>query len=291
MIKLHGTSEVIGRAHGESCRTAILANLKELVHRESYEPLPREDRNFRAWMHGQEALVEKHWPWLLKEMRGVADGSGVAYEDILLLNLRTWQYDFYGKPPAECCSSMLVTLVDGALACAGALDDPREYYCGPVHVAPDRGYCFVTFPITGTSWGNRGMNSAGLALGISSQPLPGLRRLSHAVIQDLAARAILQTCSTVGEVREFCREHPFTMNLVCADAQGGVLCAHQTAAGLFELPVKEGWCVLTNHVADEGVRRRLHNLGVASFPESPTSRARLERLAAFCRGEERPLQG
>ena len=287
MIKLQGCADAIGRVYGGTCREPILSNLKELVDRQGYEPLPRRDRDFQAWVRGQEALIGQHWPWLLEEMRGVAAGCGAVYEDILLLNLRAWQYDYYGKPPGVSCSSVAITLADGTVACAGALDDPRKYYCGPVHVVPDRGHRFITFPITGTSWGNRGMNSAGLVTGISSQLLPGLKLLPHAVDQDLALRVILQTCATVGEVREFCREFPFTMNLVCVDARGGLFCAQQTAAGLFELPVTDGWCALTNHVADDGIMRRLAELGVKEFPESPTTRARRGRLIEFCRARSR----
>jgi len=283
MVSFEGTPAEIGRAYGEQCRDGILANVRVLVLREGHEPLPRQDRGFPEWVHRQEAALTEHWPWLLEEIAGVAEGSGAGDEDVLLLNLRAWQYDCYGRPPAGSCSSLAVTLADGTVACAGALDDPAEYYCGPVRFAPRDGLAHITFPITGTSWGNRGMNSSGLAVGISSQLLPGLRSLPHAVNQDLALRAILQTCCSVGEVREFCRRHPFAMNLVCVDAQGGLFCAHQTAAGLFELPTGDGWCALTNHVADDGVMHLLSDLGAKEFPECPTTRARRGRLMEFCR--------
>ena len=287
MFNLSGTPAEIGRAYAENCREAIIRNLKILVYRDGYEPLPRQDKDFQAWMRRQEAILAKHWPWLLEEMHGVAAGCGATAEDILLLNLRAWQYDYYGRPPTGACSSVAVTLADGTVACAGALDDPAEYYCGPVRVVPEQGHAFISFPITGTSWGNRGMNRAGLVTGISSQILSGLRSLPHAVNQDLALRVILQTCATVGEVREFCRAFPFTMNLVSVDAQGGIFCAQQTAAGLFELPVADGWCALTNHVADDGLVHRLNGLGVKEFPESPTSRPRRGKLLEFCRQRNR----
>ncbi len=283
MISFEGTPAEIGRAYGEECRDRILANLAVLIHREGHGPLPRQDPDFRDWVRRQETLVQEQWPWLLEEMAGVAEGSGAQYAEVLLLNLRAWQYDYYGRPPLGGCSSLAVTLADGTVACAGALDDPAVYYCGPVRFAPRDGLTHITFPITGTSWGNRGMNSHGLAVGVSSQLLPGLRRLPHCVNQDLAIRAILQTCSTIAQVRGFCRRHPFTMNLVCAGAHGDLFCAQHTAAGLFEPEVEAGWCALTNHVVDDGVRRRLSDLGVKEFPESPTTRARRGRLMEFCR--------
>ena len=128
--------------------------------------LPAQDPAFRAWVRSQEKLVEKHWPWYAEEMHGVAEAINGKYEDVLLLNLRAWQYADYGKHhrarvvPVWPSGWPTVTWLAPV-----ALDDPIEYYCGPVHVTPDTGYRFITFPITGTSWGNRGMNNAGLSVG------------------------------------------------------------------------------------------------------------------------------
>jgi hypothetical protein len=147
-------------------------------------------------------------------------------------------------------------------------------------VTPDTGYRFITFPITGTSWGNRGMNSAGLSVGLSSQLLPGLRRLDHAVMQDIAVRAMLQSCATVAEVREFCQRHPFTINLVCVDAAGGVWCAHHTAAGLREVKVQDA-CALTNHITDADTEHWLREQGAQESPRSPTTVPRRDKLMRF----------
>jgi hypothetical protein len=217
-------------------------------------------------------------------MHGVTEATGVPYEDILLLNLRAWQYNYYGAGPVSTgCSSLAITLSGGQIAAAGALDDPIELYCGPVRIVPEKGHRLVSFPITGTSWANRGMNSEGLTVGISSQLLPQLRRLKHAINQDIAMRAILQTCGTVGEVRDFCREHPFTMNLVCVDRHGGVLAAQHTAAGLLELSVAGGACALTNHLVEDEHIHWLCERGATGVPESPTSRPRRGNLLAFIR--------
>jgi len=280
LYSFQGNPGKLGREYGKRLAGQILKNLRALVWREGYEPLPRRDADFIAWVKDQEGIIGKSWPWLLEEMHAVAEGAGVNYEDILLLNLRAWQYNFYGVLPVQACSSLAITLADGTVACAGALDDTIDYYCGPVRFVPEKGFRFITFPITGTSWGNRGINSAGLALGESSQLLPGLNRKPGTVNQDLAVRVILQTCSTVNEVREFCRKYPFTLNMVCTDARGGVFCAHQTAAGLLEVAT-ETPCVLTNHITDDRLMYWLNQQGVKAFPENPTSRLRRGKLLDF----------
>lgn len=272
-----------GREYGKIFSEKIVRNLKILVWREGYEPLPLQNKDFSQWVKTQEKLLGNNWPWLLEEMAGVAEGAGAKYEDILLLNLRAWQYEYYGaKPKIGGCSSLAITLADGTVACAGALDDPIEYYCGPLHIQPQTGFDFITFPITGTSWCSRGQNSRGLSIGISSQLLPNLRRLDHAINQDLAVRAILQTCTTSEDVREFCRTHPFTMNLVVIDAQGKIFCAQHTAAGLFEMAV-DGYCALTNHVADTRLQQWLKERGVTEIPESPADFPRREYMMNFAK--------
>lgn len=117
MTSFEGTPAEIGRAYGEQCRDGILANLKALVQRDGHEPLPRQDRDFQDWVRRQETLVRERWPWLLEEMAGVAEVSGARHEEVLLLNLRAWQYDYYGRPPVGGCSSLAVTLADGTVAC------------------------------------------------------------------------------------------------------------------------------------------------------------------------------
>ena len=274
----------IGMQCGKKFAEGIRRNLSILVWREGLPPLPH-DEDFRKWVDEQEAVISRFWPWLLEEFHGVTETVRCDYRDILLLNLAAWQYDFYsGKTVSHAagCSSLVITLADGTVANTGALDDGIQYYCGMVRIIPDHGYSYMTFPITGTSWGNRGINSAGLCIGESSQIIPGLKRLSGSICPDIALRVILQTCETVDDVRNFCREHPFTLNLVCSDKYGGVFCAHQTTAGLFELSERTPWAI-SNHVIDDMIMFKLSQQGAIEFGENgkDTTRLRRGRLMDF----------
>lgn len=57
----------------------------------------------------------------------------------------------------------------------------------------------------------------------------------NVVISDIDEKSAAESASRIeaetggAAVAMFCREFAFTMNLVCADARGGVFCAHQTA--------------------------------------------------------------
>ena len=270
-----GSPAEIGRTYGEKFREMILANIRTLVEPSRASLMARPE--FVAWKADYDAKIAAELPWYKEEMMAVAEAVGVDYDAVLMLNLRSWGYDMYSGQPVEHCSSFIMRLSDGVDVNAGALDDPVELYCGPVRIVPDTGYAFITFPITGTSWGNRGMNSAGLTIGLSSQGLPGLRGLPTMWNQDICIRAILQTCATVDEVRAFCDTHSFTINMVVSDANGGRLCMHNTIAGPLELPDGE-YAAMTNHVVCDKFFNWFTERGTSSFPESDTTRKRRSRL-------------
>jgi hypothetical protein len=288
-----GSPQAIGRSMGEQCAAQIASNLEILVRRTGYGPPPRMDAPMLAWIDEQERVITKAWPWLIEEMQGTAEGAGQSYRDILLLNLRIWQYDIFGAGPNSAdtaCSSLVIRLHDGTVANVGSLDDPPGYYCGLVQIQPSTGLSFRTFPIAGTCWGNRGMNSAGLTLGISSQALPGLPRRPGSICGDIALRAILQTCETVDQVRTFCQRHPFTRNLVCSDRHGAVFCAHQTTVGTYALSSTPPF-VMTNHVIDDALMFSFAAMGVRDFMESATTRLRRGRLLDFAATQHGKVTG
>ena len=279
MITFAGSPTAIGTEYGREFAAQIRENVRVLVRREGYQPLPWTEPGFVELVQRETTIISIEWPWLIEEMSAVAAAAEVKTEEIVLLNLRAWQYSYEGLPALQACSSMAVLLTDGTLANVGALDDGIQYYCGPVRVVPERGFRYITFPITGTSWGNRGMNSVGLVVGESSQATPGLRRLPEAINSDLAMRVILQTCGTVEDVQHFCRRHPFTMNLVCTDANGHVFCAHQTAAGLLELP-SDSPRALTNHVFNDRLRCWFYERGCI-VPDAASTHLRRGRMLEF----------
>ena len=213
MPSFSGTPQALGRAYGAALGEEILKVHGILLPASAY---PRDDPVVTAWVGRREALLEQRFPWLLEEMAGVGEGVGLPYPEILWLNLRGWNY-FPRAPqlPSGGCSTLALALADGTAALCTALDDPGELYCGPVRLAPAGKPSFVTLPITGTSWAGDSMNSAGLAVGLSSQVFPAEIRLPDPLLpQDLAVRVIMEQCATVGDMRELCREFPFQLNLM-----------------------------------------------------------------------------
>lgn len=239
-----GTPRQLGEAHGEIFRDTIRANVRLLVDNSHRAANKNCLEAATAWARRQSRCHCERWPWLGEEIRGIARGSGVAFEKIEQLNFRIWQYGIYGAGHA--CSNFIGTTQDGVLLLGGTLDDPRELY-GFVEVAPDAGHRFMTFLICGTVWGSRGINDAGLALGVSSLTLGGLRYDAQSVWQqDICLRLILQQCASCEDVIAFCRQHLFTMNFIVADAAGNSKAFTCSPLGVWEYSAPTR--ALTNHL-------------------------------------------
>ena len=289
MQTFSGSPFKVGFSYGRQFSKEIACNINSLVG--SCTPY-KDDIGFKSWITRQEQWLMDNASWLIEEIKGAGQGSGQPYDAMLLLNLRAWQYNSYGKPSeSDLCSSFVMPLSDGTIAAGGAIDDSAEYYCGAVHMAFQNGYGFITFPIAGTCWASRAHNNEGLSIGISSQHLPGIRKSPDSINQDIAVRIIIQTCSTADEVRRFCKKHRFILNIACVDAKGEIFAAHNTTTGLFEVQLKDNCCVLTNHISDDSIMYELSKNGLSDIPESKTTRIRRGRLLGFIKSRQSKCDG
>jgi hypothetical protein len=269
--KFSGSPGAIGLEHGKAFRGSIEAIISIFVEHPNEMWSHRRDEAL-AWFRHMRDKHYNEWPWLAEEIAGIAKGAGIELELIEQLNFRTWQYPLIHQGHA--CSSFAAKMHDGNLISGGSLDDPRWLYAF-TDIAPAGGLRFMTFPICGTAWGNRGMNGAGLVLGISSQNLRGLRFDPNSIWQqDICFRLLLQTCSNCEDVLEFCRYRPFIANICAADSSGNSVVFNN---GPFGLHVYQGASAITNHVLPE-LEDFYTRRGWDGSNDVASTYARLERL-------------
>ncbi len=95
VITCSGTSFEIGRAHGTATAELIrsgLANWKANIARTEGDA-----DDYLARFLAETAYlptIEKHAPDLLAELRGIADGSGIPFDQILAYNLMDEEWSF-----------------------------------------------------------------------------------------------------------------------------------------------------------------------------------------------------
>lgn len=256
VLVLKGKPCELGRQQGAALRSQIHANIAILLGDFLTGAKSAQMEKIDAWQQRLRTFCFDHWPWMQEEIHGLAEGAGIDTELAELLSFRAWQYEVYH---AGACSSFALPGAGNQIVTGGTLDDPRFLYT-IAQVQPTSGLRYLSFPIAGTVWANRGMNESGLALGISSLICPGVTfDLDQLVPVDLVFRDMLQFCSTVAEVEARCQQFKFFCNLIAVDATGAVFSSsnycgdytkHESATGTFALtnhPVGEAESSLRQH--------------------------------------------
>lgn len=109
IIEASGTPYQIGLIHGSQGKAQVLACLE--TYRSmflAFSGIPWGEAKEMAL--GFEEPIRRYDPGYLEEMRGIADGAGVAYTDILALNVRS-ELVLQGRPGPvpDGCTSVAVT--------------------------------------------------------------------------------------------------------------------------------------------------------------------------------------
>jgi isopenicillin-N N-acyltransferase-like protein len=210
---------------------------------------------YKALTRRNEGWVSRVYPELLDELHGIASSSGIAYEDLLHLNLNTDVA--YARAYAQVfdCTQVLATgeaSVDGKTYLAKTRDLSR----GPsrhllVHREFDDGTYRNEIQIAGLLTLPVGVNSHGVAVGTSGQ-------WSSRVVVDLARgdsawhipnlQPVLRNARSAEETVEMMREQPRVagMNMTVADAHKAYA-LEITSDRIEVFEPEDGLLVRTNH--------------------------------------------
>lgn len=223
------------------------------------------------------AAVEAWRPQIAEELRSVAETSGLSLDQLMALNART-EILAMGAAPAHECSTVSIHL-GGAMHSVQTWDwhiDLAEFW--HTQTASGMGYRFAGITEQGIL-AKIGINEAGLAVNFNI--------LGHAadgpggVPVHLVAYAVLRECASVDEAIALVRATPVSAStsLTLTDARGAVS-LEVTPVGVFEVPLREGYLIRTNHFQHPTPLREQK----ASFEPDSTERFDLvERRILACR--------
>jgi len=265
-VDLHGSAREMGRQHGHR-----LAGLIPQVIRH-YRPHPDEPSPaMRAAAYRIERALLGHCPNVVEEMRGIAEGAGVSYEDILLLNVQgDAEGDLAASPAAptvRCTAIGLPATPEGPLVAKtdDVGSDARGFETW-FRARPEDGYPFMCNAFAGMAANQGGLNAAGLAL-VMTGLLPAGRRDHEGIPSLLFLRQALQECATVEEALAFAGAHPlrgYACSMTMADARSAAV------------------TVVENYPAGRAVRRSMQPTVRTNHPqcaESPAMSAEQARAA------------
>ena len=116
-LTAYGDAHAIGRALGEAS-AAALRNVVPAIDR--FQALVREWRGTER-LRALEAAARAAWPRYVREIEGIADGAGVAFETVFLWNCRGDLPESGAggrRASAAGCTTVAVPRRDGHLLCA-----------------------------------------------------------------------------------------------------------------------------------------------------------------------------
>lgn len=231
-------------------------------------------------------------PEMVEELEGIAEGSGMPFDDVCTLNFVSAIGALNG-----CTNAIaLVSSIQGkkpVLAKTSDIGSDYAYYCVQ-RVEPKQGYSYLAISWVGCLWAEVGINSTGLVAGQGSAPtMPGQRGEGIPTLE--YPRVILERCGTVAEAIQFCQDIPMAgkgLNIALVDGSGQAAVVeksgtkfavrHPLVRGDHPVPgaVVDGlYCA--NHFLDPGMQGMIPLVipGIPSLTDN--SKRRLANIARF----------
>jgi len=201
-VEMRGAPYEMGLQHGDQC-TARIHDVVE--HSGRYRAA---SEGAQAAIQSIQATLEAEHAPLLEEMRGIAAGAELPFEDILHLNT---VFDAKGDVSTlapRCTAIGLPQTPDGPLVAKTddvGLDERAYEVC--FRVVPDRGWGFICYAFAGSVWNQGGINGAGLAVAMTGLQPAGEPYLGG-VPSLIFLRQLLVQCDTVDEALTYVHRHP-----------------------------------------------------------------------------------
>jgi isopenicillin-N N-acyltransferase-like protein len=302
VVYLQGTSYEMGVQQAMVLREP----LRELVQAYLYGRLVLEKGAEHFWLLAQARLIEADVPRNLKqEMRGIADGAGLSYQDVLLLNTIPDLLALAHRSPSAALSPALFSPTPegpvpsspraqstafagwgdategGALLLAHNLEvDDSEWLRKYLVIAvrqPDNGNASVSVNLAGSVGVWAGMNEETIAVALASSPSVDVASAGGLPLPFLL-RSALDSCGDLDAVSLLLlsAERLYGGNVIVADGKAPravaiELSAHRQA--VFPGEPAGGLLVRTNHFLDPGLVPG--QVGVLAEPEKHASEMRL----------------
>lgn len=251
-LTLAGDPRAQGRLHGHGARAVIVRNVA-LVTRWMAEVAAHGRRyDGHAILEQNARFIERAAPEVLEEIRGIAEGAALPYEDALALNVPL--YVVATHLPVD-CTQVLVrppATSNGQTLLAKTRDLRGDLAHVILHrTYPDGRETIEVGAAGSVTWPGSGLNSEGVAYvtsGVWSKRTPLEIRRAAAGWLLVNAHLLLRDSRTLEEfiARLAAQPRVSPLNLVACDAGAGAA-LEVTAEGVYRADAARGVVVRTNH--------------------------------------------
>jgi len=278
LIEISGTPLERGHAYGRQAATRIRASIAH--YKEQVRKLSLSDAGIAAVVRKYLPMAESYGQHYVQEMRGIAEGADVAFDDVFLLNARTEIMKIAQRPdlqkklaadvPDGCTSVTVLPAAtrDGQLIHAQNWDWKEECVDTGVvlRVLRDDGPDFLTFTEAGML-ARSGLNAAGIAITGNNLecnrdysqigvPLPFIRRRAlESAHLAIAMHAVYATPKSGSNNMAVSHRDGIVLNFECAPDETFTIEADE-----------RGLLVHSNHWLSPVALGKLKDTGVALSP-------------------------
>ena len=272
LIEVSGTNYEMGRQHGELCGQGI-RHFVEAMYSETKEHTgwSREEVIPRALVYDK--YIEEFAPHLYQEMKGIAEGSAVSFEEILMLQVRG-EFTQPVTGGQECTSYAILgkETIEGEVL-VGQNQDLTESFQDQgimLHMAPKEGPRMLCCTLAG-SLGHNGINSYGLGWAANALDSGGWR---EGVPRYVLFRRMLEQESVDAAISELRRaRRASSCNYVLAHASGVIADVETLVEGDGVLRPENGFLA---HANDYLIPELMEHDKL--LPEHPDTAIRAERM-------------
>ena len=296
MIKVEcvGSAYQIGKQHGKSCPDAVRTS------HAAWTPVKSVDaQQMKSGINIIEKGLNNHFPEILEEMQGIADGADLTLEQVICMNMEFELVSAANALPS--CSNIGFKKSDQGVLIGKTADwypDNSNEFTLAQRYIPDtsQGHEFFHFGCAGTLWSEGGLNKSGLAMVLNGLPTWG--GAPERSVPTLAlSRGVLQWCRDVQDAVDWLQRYDvlnWGFNLTLADATGA-LCYVEVAPGAqaVHYPL-ENYVIHTNHCLQKGpLERQLKpaNTEMIGYPDLlENSKSRYDTLMKIVPEAPRSLE-
>ncbi|MBS7656890.1 MAG: C45 family peptidase [Candidatus Bathyarchaeia archaeon] len=193
------------------------------------------EKNIERGLPRFEALFRNDAPEVLDEIRGIAEGSGMSYKEILLLNvLEEIRLEMFYLSNPFGCTQIAVTgdITSNHRLLIGKNEDGGEWNQGEyahVKIEPEDGNRFIMLFQPGRIAAYIGFNEAGLCFSQSSAGV--VNDIGFGYPRLILFRLMMERCSNVEQALDFISAHNYAVagiNLMLADKKANVVLVEKT---------------------------------------------------------------
>jgi isopenicillin-N N-acyltransferase-like protein len=262
MYHWKGAPYEIGLSHGKE--------LKEQVHHlysswydgwVKTNGVSEVEKNIRKNLPRYEVFFQNDAPEVLEEIKGIADGSGMTYKDILLLNvLEEIRLEMFYRFNPFGCTQIAVTddITSIHRLLIGKNEDGGDWNRGQyVHakIEPKNGHKFIMLLQPGRVAAYIGFSETGLCF---SQSSAGVENdIGFGYPRLILFRLMMERCSTVEDALDFMSAHNYAVagiNLMLADQKSNVVLIEKTHSHQAERYPEDGILIGVNVFRSSSMR-------------------------------------